>query len=205
MQTTEAKLRTVESQVAALTRRVERLEGEGGGRSRRRSGAWAGRPGDDLALLEQLRGRQAPRYRAKGQRGAIAYAGAVVLGERECLWIREHPLPAITSLDANRVAPVLASLGHPARLILLRALLEQACTSQELQAVLGVTSPGQLYHHLKELLSAGIVTQTSRSRYEVAARQVVPVLAVLSAAADLSDTTAVAPDGEGPAEKGKED
>ena len=66
-----------------------------------------------------------------------------------------------------------------------RALVQGAHTSQELQAILGVSSPGQLYHHLKELLAVGIVTQTGRSHYEVAALQVVPLLAILAAAFDL--------------------
>ncbi len=82
---------------------------------------------------------------------------------------------------------------------MVRALLQQPRTSQDLQAILGVSSPGQLYHHLKELLAAGIVTQTSRSHYEIGERQVVPVLAALAAVSDLVDVTSAAPHLQAPA------
>lgn len=190
-QKTKPRGESLEARVAALTLRVEELEREGRRRPERGARIPAAALGSDLALLEQLRQRQGSRYRTKQMRGAIAYGGAVVFGEREYLWIREHPLPEITKLEPDRLAQALATLGHPSRLVLLRALLQRACTSQELQAVLGVSSPGQLYHHLKELLATGIVTQTRRSHYEIAARQVVPILVVLAAAADLVDTTSV--------------
>lgn len=201
---TEREQKGLEARLLSLTQRVLRLERLAG---EARRGAARSRPvreplGSDLALVEQLRRRQGPRYGTKQMRGAVAYAGAVQFGEREYLWIREHPLPEIARVEADRVAPLLAALGHPARLVLLRALLAQARTSRELQAILGVSSPGQLYHHLKELLAAGVVVQTRRSRYEVAARRVVPVLATLAAAADMIDGSATAPPaGGGPAEE----
>jgi DNA-binding transcriptional ArsR family regulator len=191
------RLKALDERVAKLVRRVEQLEHPPQGRLKRRPDA-ASTP---LALVEHLRTRRTGRYRAKGMQGAIAYGGAVVLGERECLWVREHPLPDIDDIEPGQLAQALSALAHPARLILVRALLKQAHTSQELQALLEVSSPGQLYHHLKELLAAGIVTQARRSHYEVASRQVVPLLAVLAAAFDLTDRQAEASDLDAPSQK----
>ncbi|MBN2369137.1 MAG: helix-turn-helix domain-containing protein [Vicinamibacteria bacterium] len=182
----KARMRALDEKVAKLAHRIERLEEQPRCRPRPPHGATSA----PLALIEHLRGRKKGRYRAKGMQGAIAYGGAAVLGERECLWVREHPLPDVVDLDPDRLAQVLTALAHSARLVLLRSLLEKARTSQELQAVLGVSSPGQLYHHLKELLAAGIVTQARRSHYEIAPRQVVPLLTVLATAFDLVDTQA---------------
>jgi ArsR family transcriptional regulator len=196
----KARMKALDEQVAKLARRLEHLERQ----PRRRPQQPQDAAGAPLALIEHLRGRRKGRFRAKGMRGAIAYGGAVVFGERECLWIKEHPLPDVCALAPDRLAQVLAALAHPARLILLRALLEQARTSQELQAILGVSSPGQLYHHLKELLAAGVVTQARRSHYEITPRQVVPLLAVLATAFDLVDTYATPLDIESLSEKENE-
>jgi DNA-binding transcriptional ArsR family regulator len=197
MDTREGRLTALDERVAKLARRVEQLERSPQRRLKRHPDAAA----TPLALVEHLRTRRTGRYRAKGMHGAIAYGGAVVLGERECLWVREHPLPDIDDIEPSRLAQALAALGHPARLILVRALLKQAHTSQELQALLEVSSPGQLYHHLKELLAAGIVTQARRSHYEVASRQVVPLLALLAAAFDLTDRQGEASGLEAPPQK----
>lgn len=189
----EKRVRSLESQVAELARRIERLESESGRGSRRRTRPPVKPAADDLSLLQRLRSRRGRRYRAKGARGAVAYAGAASFGNRECLWIMEHALPELVALEPNRLARALAALGHPSRLILLRALMRKPRGSQELQEVLGISSPGQLYHHLKELLSTGLVRQTGRSQYEIADRQIVPLLAVLAAVSDLVDSTIVAP------------
>ena len=136
--------------------------------------------------MDRLAGRRAPRYRGPGVRGAVAYAGAARLGEREVRWIQEHPLPELLAIDPALVARTLAALGHPARLLVVRALLRQPHSSQQLQGVLAGSSPGQLYHHLKDLLAAGLVRQSARSQYEIASHQVVPLLATLAAAADAT-------------------
>jgi DNA-binding transcriptional ArsR family regulator len=175
----DARVEALEAQLATLARRVERLEG---GRAREHASEPAA---TDLSFLEQLRSRRGSRYRAADARGAIAYAGAAGFGDRESLWIREHAVPEILALEPERLVRAFGALGHPARLVLLRALLARPHSSSELQGVLGVSSPGPLYHHLKELLATGLVTQTGRSQYEVAVHHVVPLLAVLAAVSDL--------------------
>lgn len=191
-------MRSLESQVTELARRLERLESGSGRGSARRARAPAKPAADDLWFLQQLRSRRGSRYRAKGMHGAVAYAGAVSLEDRERLWITEHPLPELMALEPDRLARALAALGHPTRLTLVRALMQEPRGSRELQEALGISSPGQLYHHLKELLAVGLVRQTGRGHYEVADRQIVPLLAVLAAVSDLVDSTIGLPDLDGP-------
>ena len=175
----EDRMQSLESQLAELARRLDRVEAGGDA-----GDALAPRPprdrDHDLSLLERLRTRPG---------GAIAYAGAATLGDRDRLWIKEHAVPDIVELEPDGLARVLAALGHPARLTLLRALAEAPRSSQQLQEALGVSSPGQLYHHLKELLATGLVRQVRRSHYEVADHQVVPLLTVFAAASDLVAST----------------
>ena len=48
-----------------------------------------------------------------------------------------------------------------------------------------MSSPGQLYHHLKELLAAGLIVQQGRSGYAIAPRSVIALSMALMAASDL--------------------
>jgi DNA-binding transcriptional ArsR family regulator len=143
-------------------------------------------PLPDLRQLDELRRRDGPRYVRGNLRGAVAYAGSATLGEGEVLWAGEHGLPDIWDLEPAGLARLMAALGHPTRLALVRALLVGARTSQELQAVIGSESAGQLYHHLKDLLSVGVVDQTGRSLYRISASRVVPLLVILAAAGDVA-------------------
>jgi len=165
--------------LAALERRVASLERRG----HRPRAAPAPRRG--LEQLEELRRRRGPRYVRGRMRGAVVYAGAVACEGREGRWIREHGLSELLDREPGGLARVAAALGNPARLGLIRALIEAPRSGQELQQVLGTPSAGQLYHHLKELMAAGIVHQAGRGRYEVEPERTIPLLALLAAAADL--------------------
>jgi DNA-binding transcriptional ArsR family regulator len=140
----------------------------------------------DLRQLDELRHRDGPRYVRGSLRGAVAYAGSASSGEGEVLWAGEHGLPDIWDLEPIGLARVMAALGHPTRLALVRALLVGARTSQELQAVIGSESAGQLYHHLKDLLAAGVVDQAGRSLYRISTARIVPLLVILAAAGDVA-------------------
>jgi DNA-binding transcriptional ArsR family regulator len=143
-------------------------------------------PLPDLRQLERLRRREGPRYVGDTVRGAVTYAGSARLGDREVLWASEHGLPEVWDLEPAGLARLLGVLGHPARLGLVRALMSGVRTSQELQDVIGSGSAGQLYHHLKDLISAGLVDQSGRSRYQIAAGRIVPLLVLMAAAGDLA-------------------
>ena len=140
----------------------------------------------DLRALDELRHRDGPRYVRGRMRGAVTYAGSATLGDDEVLWAGEHGLAQIWDLDPGEVAKLLAALGHPARFALVRALLVGVRSSQELQEVIGSGSAGQLYHHLKDLLAAGVVDQAGRSRYRISAARIVPLLIIFAAAGDVA-------------------
>lgn len=140
----------------------------------------------NMRQLEDLRHREGPAYTRGDHRGVVTFAGWVASADGDLLWTREHGLPHILDLDDVSLARALAALGHPARLGLVRALLDGERSSQELQAVIGAASAGQLYHHLKDLLSAGMIDQAGRNRYRIHASRVIPLLVILAAAGDVA-------------------
>jgi DNA-binding transcriptional ArsR family regulator len=118
-------------------------------------------------------------------RGALTYTGFAQFAEKRYLVRREAPLPALFAADPAPLAQLFAALASPHRLIVLRTLCAGPRTSQQLQEVLGMSSPGQLYHHLKELLAAGLIVQQGRSGYAIAPRSVIALCMALMAASDL--------------------
>ncbi len=115
--------------------------------------------------------------------GAVLFAGAVRLpaGER-VEWQQGVETDAVVHADWSTSAEVLAALGHPVRLALLREVLQGVRTSTELGAVEGLGTSGQLYHHLRPLLATGWLRSVGRGRYEVPAVRVIPLLAIITAA-----------------------
>ncbi|HYH30742.1 MAG TPA: helix-turn-helix domain-containing protein [Pseudonocardia sp.] len=136
-----------------------------------------------VAALETER---APRTEPPGPSGAVRYAGDVHL-HGDVAW--EVAVDAATALDLPdepRVA-VLAALGHPARARIVRCLLADGPrATAALQEAAGLASTGQLYHHLRALTHSGLVEQDGRGSYRIGARAVVPVLVLLTAAADVA-------------------
>jgi DNA-binding transcriptional ArsR family regulator len=115
--------------------------------------------------------------------GQVVYAGTVnVETIGHYIWQVSLPTENILQQPWNDVAPVLAALAHPVRLELLKMILQGKRTSQELQALAGLGTTGQLYHHLKELQAAGWLKAESRGTYRVVAEQVIPLLAIVLAA-----------------------
>lgn len=95
-------------------------------------------------------------------------------------------MPDVLDTDPDAVAKVFAALASPARVTVLRTLLDGPRTSQQLRAELDDASVGQLYHHLRELLAAGLIIQPARSRYAIQRGAVVMVCAQLIAAGRLA-------------------
>ena len=176
---------TLEKRLRELGRRVDALEARLAERESPAVPVPAISPAD-AGLVDLLRGRRGGPYEQGKRRGAVLYAGALEVEGREYLWEMERPLPGLLAVKAEAIAALLSSLASPQRLQLLRALLGGPKSSQELQEALGISSPGQLYHHLKELTAAGIVEQRDRSAYQLSARRVVPFLAIVAAALDLA-------------------
>jgi hypothetical protein len=187
---------SLKDRVADLSRRVAALESaaepDAGAELDVGSGAGSGagrEPADvgaNLRLVTALRRRKGPRYVRDDVAGAVSFTGAARIGGSEVLWAAEHGLPEVWDAELGDLARLLAALGHPARLALVRAVLAGAATSQELAATAGAGSTGQLYHHLKDLIAVGVVEQAGRNRYRIEPAKVVPLLVILAAAGDVA-------------------
>lgn len=136
-------------------------------------------PAEDTPFwaLEGLRARS-------GEAGAVLVTGSTPLptgGRAE--WQEAHPATDVLDDEWEPTAPVLAALGHPVRLRLLRAVLHGTTTAAELTALPGVGTSGQTYHHLRQLVAAGWLQPSvgaARGAHEVPLARVVPLLAVLA-------------------------
>ncbi|MBP2367182.1 ArsR/SmtB family transcription factor [Pseudonocardia parietis] len=116
--------------------------------------------------------------------GTVRYSGEVAL-HGEIAWTVEYDVAATLALDDEPRTAVLAALGHPVRVRIVRGLLHGPRGTAELTEVAELASTGQLYHHLKALTHAGLVEQDGRGSYRIAPRAVVPALVLLTAAADI--------------------
>ena len=178
------------ARVGELERRVAHLEGA-------RAAPPPLRPVVDperFWALARLAERTGPEFERDGVAGSLLYAGrATTPGGGDLIWQAEHPLPDVLAEGWEDAAAVLSALGSPFRLEIIRALLLGRETVQELQEIPGLGTSGQLYHHLRDLQSVGVVTQRRRGRYGVAGDKVVPCLIIIAAAASVA-AVAVTPE-----------
>ncbi|RRQ28293.1 ArsR family transcriptional regulator [Rhodococcus sp. Eu-32] len=143
------------------------------------------------ARVAELEGRGKPPHAAPSG-GSVTYQGDVHLhGDVE--WSIGYSPDAILELSVARTAEVLAALGHPVRLQIVRTLLRGPANASNLQEAVELGSTGQAYHHLKALGSAGVVEQHARGEFRISARKVVPLLVSMLAAADISGEVASPP------------
>jgi DNA-binding transcriptional ArsR family regulator len=185
----KGKSEAVEGRLAALEESIERIGSKIAALERRpsRKRRVATADGDTLDFLELLRGRKGKRYERGEVRGAVGYAGAVMLsGPRRHLFVKEHALPELLEGDVDPVANGLSALGHASRLRIILALLEGPRSRQELQDCIGASSSGPLYHHLRELMAMGVVIQPKRNNYQIFHAAVVPLLVIAAAIMDIS-------------------
>jgi DNA-binding transcriptional ArsR family regulator len=117
--------------------------------------------------------------------GFVVYAGVGSRSDGEVALQVGRRWEDVLGVDRGRGERALAALGSPARLDIVEALVSGPLSRQDLQARLDRATAGQLNHHLRELLAAGILEQPSRGVYEVPQSRVVPILTLLSCATDL--------------------
>ncbi|WP_431074769.1 ArsR/SmtB family transcription factor [Microbacterium phyllosphaerae] len=122
---------------------------------------------DPLWFVNEL-GRRAP--------GAVMMAGAVDTAAGPVRWQYGLMADGLLSEDWSDLARPLEALGHPARIELVRQVMRGAHTTAELLQLEHLASSGQLYHHLRQLVSAGWLVSPRRGHYEVPAARVVPLL-----------------------------
>jgi hypothetical protein len=155
--------------LAALERRVDHLN-------------QPAPPPDPTAPEDVFWALEGLKQRVKETAGAVMYTGAVALptGERY-EWQYGVLADDLFADDWTVSVASLTALANPVRLLLLRAVLGGTRTTAELQEHERLGTTGQLYHHLRQLVSAGWLRVTARGRYAVPGERVVPLLAVLTA------------------------
>lgn len=114
--------------------------------------------------------------------GEVVFAGHAEVASGTWGWQWGLPVGPLLRTPWADVAESLAALAHPLRLEILRAVLRGQSNTQDLQHLAEIGTTGQLYHHLKELLSAGWLKAGKRGSYTVPPERVIPLLVILSAA-----------------------
>ncbi len=162
----------IAERIAALEERVQRLE-----QQETAAPATAGR--DVFWALEGLKAR------APG--GGVLFTGMVNLPTGEDYeWQYGEPAEALLDADwdelAADLAPQITALAHPVRLVLLGQVLSGARSVSDLQQNPALGTSGQLYHHLRQLVSAGWLRSMGRGQYAVAPDRIIPLLVIFAAA-----------------------
>jgi DNA-binding HxlR family transcriptional regulator len=170
------------AELDGLRQRIEALEG-----SHRPTGTTTVSVADLVPALRDLAESDGDRHDFGA---AIVYAGAGGRGDGEIASQASRSVREVLAADPARSARALAALANAGRLAIVGELLAGPVSRQALQARLGRATAGQLNHHLRELLAAGLVEQPSRGVYQVPRPHVVPVLTLLACAADLGSGTA---------------
>ena len=180
--------KSIEHKLQALEARVQALEGASTpphaeaaspatGAATGAAESKAPRRDGALWVLEGL------QRRLDAGQGGVVYAGRFIdPAGAELQWQIGRPQQALLDEDWADLAPRLAALGHPTRLQLAQLLLQGIGAVAELAAQPGMGTSGQLYHHLRELESAGWVHSPQRGSYALRPERVVALMAVLAAA-----------------------
>lgn len=156
------------ARVAATEARLDALE------ARPSSDSLAERRGlgGDLWAVTEL-GRQVAAP------GAVMLVGDVVTPDGgRALWQEGRTTSDLLADDWFERAASLASLAHPVRLKIVRLALDGPVTAKELADRDDLGSTGQVYHHLKQLTSAGWL-HARAGRHSVPTERVVPLMAVV--------------------------
>lgn len=94
-----------------------------------------------------------------GASGLVTYMGVFSSGGRQANWIKNevNADDLLRAVEDRTPERVLACIGSNERLNILIALLRRPMTVSEIVKECNLGSTGQVYHHMKPLLSAGII------------------------------------------------
>jgi DNA-binding transcriptional ArsR family regulator len=162
--------RDMTRELADLTERVRRLEARDA----------PGAPSRELSLAGGLIEASAAGTATVVTAGAGPWEGGTVA------WKMRRSWQDVRGSRSTTAAAVFAALSSPTRVEIVRALLDGPLPTSALSSRIDASSTGRLFHHLKELLGAGLVHQPVRGTYALRRTHVVPLLAALSCALDLA-------------------
>jgi DNA gyrase subunit B len=125
------------------------------------------------------------------EHGAVYFSGYYRSGQQTVRCeVQERKSEDLLGLNRGKAAKVITALGHKQRLDLMLEVWDEPLTGAELVERLNMGTTGQLYHHLKALVGADLLTQEERGgRYTIPVHRRFPILLLLSALSDLIDTS----------------
>ena len=136
---------------------------------------------------------------ASNDTGRIAYTGVFESGGRQSTWVSKgYANEGVSTNDLlklieNQMAEkVLACIGNNDRLNILLSLLKKSMTVAELVESGKYNSTGQVYHHLKPLITADLVKEdksSDKGTYAVQPHKVQGIIMLLAGINDMIDET----------------
>lgn len=115
--------------------------------------------------------------------GAVLFGGVVTMPDDETYeWQMQEDAGKLLARDWTEFSETITAIAHPVRLRLVREIVHGTRTVAELQENEAFGTTGQLYHHLRQLVSAGWLRADGKGRYSVPVERIVPLLALLLAA-----------------------
>ncbi|HEY7417431.1 MAG TPA: winged helix-turn-helix domain-containing protein [Ktedonobacteraceae bacterium] len=182
MQESQDRLATLEQQMVVVQERLRVLEAHLAPAPSEAVFANSTPPSDLATVPSQdaeLRSQESNRQ------GVLNYRGVAQLASRRYQFQRQRSLPTVFDAAPEPLAQLFAALGNPHRIVILRTLWDGPRSSQSLQEAVGMSSTGQLYHHLKELQAAGLIIQQGGRDYDLAPAKRILICLALAIAADL--------------------
>jgi len=141
------------------------------------------------AVLDQLENDA----NESGSSGRVTYIGTYESGGNQSTWV-QHSIdvdPLLQQIEDGSAARVLACIGSNDRLRLLLALLKKPMTVQQMVAECGFNTTGQVYNHLRSLISVDLVAEDehgSRGTYTIIPHRVSGLIMLLAGVRDLLDS-----------------
>jgi ArsR family transcriptional regulator len=182
MQGSQDRLATLEQQMAAVQERLRVLEAQLTPAPPEASLAKPTPLFDPMTVSSQSTGLLSQEGNWPGM---LSYRGVAQLARQRYQFQRQHALSIVFDASPEPLAQLFAALASPHRIVILRTLWDGPRSSQSLQEAVGMSSTGQLYHHLKELLAAGLIIQRGGRDYTLAPAKRMLICLALAIASDL--------------------
>lgn len=126
----------------------------------------------------------------KKSSSCVYYAGQYQANGQLLRWEpKARQLEQLLAVGTEKMSKILSALGSKPRLDIITTLLHESLSGTEIVEKLGLGTTGQLYHHLKALQGADLLTQDKGGRYSLADHRKLPLLLLLSAVVDMLDTS----------------
>ncbi|SDE81707.1 DNA gyrase subunit B [Paenibacillus sp. cl6col] len=122
--------------------------------------------------------------------GSVYYAGQYQSNGQLLRWEpKERQLKQLLHIGTDKISKILSALGSKPRLDIIISILTESLTGTQIVEKLGLGTTGQLYHHLKALQGADLLSQDKSGRYTLPDHRKLPLLLLLSAVVDMLDTS----------------